>query len=91
MDLPRNVQLDAAVRWVDALLINNGPTGGPVAGIVPAYFEFDTRIAWHATKKLELSIVGQNLLHDHHPEYGYPSPSREEIERTVFGKVSWGY
>jgi len=60
-------------------------------GIVPSYFEFDTRIAWHATKKLELSIVGQNLLHDHHPEYGYPSPSREEIERTVFGKVSWGY
>jgi hypothetical protein len=35
--------------------------------------------------------VGQNLLHDHHPEYGYPSPSREEIERTVFGQVSWGY
>ena len=91
MDLPRNLQLDAAVRWVDALHINNGPTGGPVVGIVPAYFEFDTRIAWHATKKLELSIVGQNLLHDHHPEYGYPSPSREEIERTVFGQVSWGY
>ena len=91
MDLPRNVQLDAAVRWVDALHINNGPTGGPVVGIVPSYFEFDTRIAWHVTKKLELSIVGQNLLHDHHPEYGYPSPSREEIERTVFGKISWGY
>jgi iron complex outermembrane receptor protein len=91
MDLPRNVQLDGTVRWVDALHINNGPTGGPVIGIVPAYFEFDTRIAWHATKKLELSIVGQNLLHDHHPEYGYPSPSRDEIERTVFGKISWGY
>jgi iron complex outermembrane receptor protein len=91
MDLPRNVQLDAALRWVDALHINNGPTGGPVIGIVPSYFEFDTRIAWHATKKLELSIVGQNLLHDHHPEYGYPSPSREEIERTIYGKISWGY
>jgi iron complex outermembrane recepter protein len=85
------VQLDGTVRWTDALHINNGPTGGPVVGIVPAYFELDTRIAWHLTKKLELSIVGQNLLHDHHPEYGYPSPSREEIERTIFGKISWGY
>lgn len=90
MDLPRNVQLDAALRWVDALHINNGPTGGPVIGIVPSYFEFDTRIAWHATKRLELSLVGQNLLHDHHPEYGYPSPSREEIGRTIFGKITWG-
>jgi hypothetical protein len=34
--------------------------------------------------------VGQNLLHDHHPEYGYPSATREEIVRSVFGKVSWG-
>jgi iron complex outermembrane recepter protein len=91
MELPRNLQLDAAVRWVDALHINNGPTGGPVTGIVPSYFEFDSRIAWHATKKLELSIVGQNLLHDHHPEYGYPSPSRVEIERTVFAEISWGH
>jgi iron complex outermembrane receptor protein len=91
MDLPRNLQLDGALRWVDALHINNGPTGGPVIGVVPSYFEFDTRIAWHATKELELSLVGQNLLHDHHPEYGYPSASREEIERTIFGKISWGY
>jgi iron complex outermembrane receptor protein len=91
MDLPRKVHFDAALRWVDALHINNGPTGGPVVGIVPSYFELDSRIAWHATSRLELSLVGQNLLHDHHPEYGFPSPSREEIERVVFGKITWSY
>jgi iron complex outermembrane receptor protein len=91
MDLPRNLQLDAAVRWVDTLHINNGPTAGPVVGTVPSYFELDTRLAWHATKRLELSLVGQNLLHEYHPEYGFPSPTREEIERTVFGKITWGF
>src|SRR5438132_8611684 len=33
-DLPRNLTLDAALRWVDSPHINNGPAGGPVVGIV---------------------------------------------------------
>jgi iron complex outermembrane recepter protein len=89
MDLPRRVSFDAALRWVDSLHINNGPTGGPVVGIVPSYFELDSRLAWRVSRQLELSVVGSNLLHSHHPEYGYPSPAREEIERTVFGKLTW--
>jgi iron complex outermembrane receptor protein len=91
MDLPRAVQLDTVLRWVDQLHINNGPTGGAVVGIVPSYFELDTRIAWHATKRLEISLVGQNLLHAYHVEYGFPSPQREAIERSVFGKITWGF
>ena len=83
--------LDAAVRWVDSLHINSGPTGGPVVGTVPSYFELDSGIAWHATKSLELSLMGRNLLHAHHTEYGFPSPTREQIERSVFGRITWGY
>jgi len=91
MDLARNVYLDAALRWVDTLHINNGPTGGSVVGTVPSYFELDTRLAWQATKRLELSLVGQNLLHEYHTEYGFPSPTREQIARSVFGKITWGF
>jgi hypothetical protein len=40
---------------------------------------------------IDLSLVGQNLLHEHHPEYGYPSPAREEIQRGVYGKMSWKF
>jgi iron complex outermembrane receptor protein len=87
MDLPGNVDLDAGLRWVDTLYNNNGAT----VGTVPSYFELDARIGWHATKNLEFSIVGQNLLHDQHPEYGFPSPTREEIVRSVYGKVSWRF
>jgi iron complex outermembrane receptor protein len=91
MDLPGSVTLDAALRWVDKLRINNGPTAGPVVGIVPSYFGLDARLAWHVSDKLELSVVGQNLLHDRHTEYGFPSAAREQITRGVFGKITWGY
>jgi iron complex outermembrane receptor protein len=91
MDLPRNVTLDAALRWVDSLRINNGPAGGPVVAIVPGYFALDSAIAWHATGSLELSLVGRNLLHAYHTEYGFPSPTREQIGRSVFGRITWGY
>ena len=91
MDLPGSFQLDAALRWVDSLTINNGPTAGAVAGTVPSYFELNARIAWHPVKSLELSVVGENLLHDHHPEYGFPGATREEIVRSMYGKVEWRY
>ena len=87
MDLPRDVELDAGLRWVDTLHNNNGST----AGTVPSYFELDVRIGWHVTKNLEVSIVGQNLLHDHHAEYGFPGPTQEEIKRSVYGKVAWQF
>jgi iron complex outermembrane receptor protein len=91
MDLPHQVTLDATLRWVDAFDIDDGPTAGPVVGVVPSYFELGTRLAWHVTRRLELSLVGQNLLHPYHVEYGYPVPAREEIARSVFAQVSWGY
>jgi iron complex outermembrane receptor protein len=87
MDLPKNIELDMGLRYVDQLPINNGPT----AAIVPSYYELDARLAWHPTKNLEVSIVGQNLLHDQHPEYGFPSPMQVEIERSVYGKIAWHF
>jgi iron complex outermembrane receptor protein len=83
VNLPGRVDFDAALRWVDTLY-NTTAT-------VPAYFDMDTRLAWHAGKRLELSIVGQNLLHDHHTEYGTPDPTRGEIQRSVYGKIAWRY
>ncbi len=91
MDLPHAVTLDAALRWVDSVYINNGPTGGPVIGTVPSYFGLDSRLAWHVNARLEVSVAGQSLLHARHIEYGFPSPQREQIERSVFGKITWAY
>lgn len=87
LTLPWRAELSAGLRWVDTLQTNNGPT----PGTVPSYFEFDTRLAWHASDRLELSVVGQNLLHGHHPEFGFPDPTRVEIQRSVYGKLAWRY
>jgi outer membrane receptor for monomeric catechols len=85
------VSLDAALRWVDELHMDNGPTAGSVLGTVPSYFGLDSRLAWQISKRLELSVVGRNLLHEYHVEYGFPSPSREELVRSVFAKITWGF
>ena len=87
MDLPENIEFDTGLRWVDSLTINNVA----VAGTVPSYFELDARLAWHPTKNLEISLVGQNLLHDQHPEYGFPSATQVQIERSVYGKIAWHF
>jgi len=85
LDLPKNIEFDTGLRWVDTLRYNNNG----VVGTVPDYFELDSRLSWHATKNLELSIVGQNLLHDYHPEYYISGSLHEEISRSVYCKATF--
>lgn len=87
MDLPYHLEFDAALRWIDTVHNNNGAT----RGTVPGYAEVDVRLGWRATKNLEFSVVAQNLVHDQHPEAGFPSATREEIVRSVYGKVAWRF
>lgn len=85
LDLPRNVQLDATYRHVSRIASQN----------LPAYGELDLRLGWQLPNNLELAVVGQNLLHAHHAEFGTISPSlnstRKDIERSVYGGLSWHY
>jgi iron complex outermembrane receptor protein len=83
LDLPGHVELNARFRFVDRLTLTGGTT--------PSYGELDARVAWHPITRLELAIVGQNLLHDHHPEFGIDGPTRAEIERSVYAKVTFNY
>ncbi|HLA72105.1 MAG TPA: TonB-dependent receptor [Steroidobacteraceae bacterium] len=82
MDLPHNLQLDATLRYVSRL--------ENVTVAVPGYSDLDLHLAWLATDQLELAVVGQNLLHDRHPEIGVPAV-RQEIERTAYARISWRY
>jgi len=76
-------QLDATYRHVSR--IDNQD--------VPGYGEIDLRLAWLPLRTLEISVVGQNLLHDHHVEFGTNtatlSNTRKAIERGVYGKLLW--
>jgi iron complex outermembrane receptor protein len=84
MDFAHRTRCDVAFRWIDTVHNNSGPT----PGTVPSYADVDIRVAWYATKNLEISIVGRNLLHDHHPEAGFPEPNREEVARSAYGKLA---
>jgi iron complex outermembrane receptor protein len=80
LDLPNHWELDATFRYVSR--IDNQE--------VPAYGELDVRLGWRPSPALEFSLVGQNLLHDDHAEFGALA-ERREIERGVFGKVLWRF
>jgi iron complex outermembrane recepter protein len=54
---------------------------------VSSYEEIDVRVAFRIGKLMELSVTGQNLLHDHHIEFIPSSPEPREIERSFYGKV----
>jgi iron complex outermembrane receptor protein len=83
LDLPGNVQFDAGVRYVDQL----------AALGVPSYIAMDLRLAWQATKQLEFSIVGQNLLDRGHPEYvsSFLTATPTEVQHSVYGQISWRF
>jgi iron complex outermembrane recepter protein len=86
-DLPANFKLSPAFRYVSKIDL-------PMD--VPAYGELDLNLLWQPNNMFDVSIVGQNLLHNSHAEFGNKPTaanltSRREIERNVFVKVIWRY
>lgn len=77
--LPGQVELGTVIRYIDKL----------PKPYVPSYLGLDLRIGWKLSKAIELNIVGQNLLDAHHSEFIPSSPSPREIERSVYGKVTF--
>ncbi|HEV7506589.1 MAG TPA: TonB-dependent receptor [Thermoanaerobaculia bacterium] len=80
MDLPGGFELDGWLRYVDEL----------TSPEVKAYTELDVHLGWKWTERLELALVGQNLLHARHVEFA-PNPFVEAVQRSVFGKVTWHF
>ncbi|MDB6031273.1 MAG: TonB-dependent receptor plug [Verrucomicrobiales bacterium] len=85
IDLPGRWEFDSLFRWVATVHNNNAST----PGIIPSYPELNLRLGWHATKNIEVSVVGQNLLHDRHPESGFAGPTQEQIVRSVYAKLAF--
>jgi iron complex outermembrane receptor protein len=79
MDLPRGFAVDVWLR-------NVGRLKRPA---VPSYLEADARIAWQAADKLELSLDGQNLLHERHLEFVNPSILPSEVPRSLTLTARW--
>lgn len=82
-DLPRNIDLDSTLRYVDKL----------PSLAVDDYLELDLRIAWRPKENIELSLVGQNLLDNGHFEFApaFVNQIPSQVQRSVYGKVTWEF
>ncbi len=85
LDFGNNLQFDAALRYVGDIEVN---------GIdIDSYVEADLRLGWEASPGLELSIIGQNLLDNHHPEFlpDFINTRPTEVERSIYGRITWSF
>jgi iron complex outermembrane receptor protein len=73
-NLPKGFEFDPTYRYVGAL----------PAPRVNAYQTADARLAWHFSKRLEVSVTGQNLFQPRHAESGSVF-----TERSAYAQITW--
>jgi iron complex outermembrane receptor protein len=90
-NLTKTLDLDVWLRYVDdttaSYLFNDN-----FEYQIDDYFTLDLRLGWMITPKIELSLVGQNLLEGSHVEYvqeafGLPT----EVVRSFYGKLTYRF
>ncbi len=84
--LRSSVNLGGGVTWETALRYV-GKLHHPG---LPDYGELDLRLAWAATESIDVSISGDNLLHDRHAEFLEDGQS-DEIPRSFFLETRWRF
>jgi iron complex outermembrane receptor protein len=83
VDLSHGLSWDASANFVSAL-----PTQG-----VASYTRLDTQLKWKFAERAEISLVGQNLLRDHHLESmdALTLVNSSLIKRSAYAKFSWRF
>ncbi len=84
MDLGGDLSLDLWLYHAGEIVQSGYISGQPV----PAYTGLNLRLAWRPRENLELSLIGRDILDDHHLEFvgeSYLMPT--EIERSIYGQL----
>ena len=85
LNIGKNVEVDAQLRYQSDIVRQPDEVSGES---LDGFTELDVHVTWHATSSWNLTLVGQNLLHDQHAEFG-PAARRGELERAGYLKVTW--
>jgi len=79
-DVTQRVSIDSTLYYVDDL-----PTFS-----VDSYWRVDARVGWRVCDEVLLEIVGQNIFDESHREFGNATEiGATEIQRSVFGRLTW--
>jgi iron complex outermembrane receptor protein len=80
-DLPWKLEVDLMSRFVQNLPTLN----------VPSYATMDARLGWRPNEYWEFSIIGQNLLQDHHLEFNGETTILSQVNRGVYAQIIFRY
>ncbi len=79
-DIAKDWELDADFRYISKIGFHS----------LPGYSEMNLRIGWSPSPTWELSVIGQNLLHNQHSEFNTPA-TRRELQRGYNAKFTWRF
>jgi iron complex outermembrane receptor protein len=91
IDLDEHWQLNGWLRYTDTIY-GRDSTDQENSIPVSDYFLLDANLIWKPRKNLEIMLAGQNLLNSSQLEYvsEYLIPPTE-IERSIYGKITWSF
>jgi iron complex outermembrane recepter protein len=83
VDLAHGLFWDANAYFVSAL----------PAQAVNSYTRVDTQLSWHPAERAVISLVGQNLVKDHHLESNdvYTTINPSQVKRSAYAQISWEF
>jgi iron complex outermembrane receptor protein len=83
VELPRGFSWDANAYFVGPLPVQP----------VPSYTRLDTQVSWRLAERIELNLVGQNLLQDQHEEFNnfLQSVNSSQVKRSAYAKITWQF
>jgi len=63
------------------------------AQMVASYTRLDTQLTWRLRESMGLSLVGKNLLRDHHVEFNdaFQSVNSSQVKRSAYAKLTWQF
>jgi iron complex outermembrane recepter protein len=82
-DLSETLQVDLFGRYVDEV----------PAFDIDSYVAVDARLGWKLSNKVDLSLVGKNLLDGEHREYDstFIQTPQSRIPRGIYGMIQWRF
>ena len=88
-DLSHTLGWDLSAYYVDPLTDQ-----GSLSNVtIPSYTRMDTGLTWRRGEGFSVSVVGQNLLKDHHLEFEDVNGSLQsgQIKRSAYAKITWHF